>query len=144
MSDLRTEHASREAGAWSEFERALDRVPRERWEEAGVLDGWTVKEMLWHMAGWLEKCADNLERFRKGAPESETDLTVDERNAQLASEAQGMTVDVVHDGLLAARALVRERWLALPDVEAQAIEELAGETYEHYDEHRLDLERSSG
>ena len=145
MSDLRAEHARREAGAWERFEVALHRVPRERWEGSDVLPGWSVKELLWHMAGWLEKCGRNLERFGAGEPEEPgTGLSVDERNDRLAAEARDMTVDAVHDGLLAARKTVLERWQALPDVDARAVEELADETYEHYDEHRLDLERFPG
>ena len=66
---------------------------------------------------------------------------MDERNDELAAQARTMTVDAVYRGLIDARALLIEEWQALPTVDEQAISELADETYEHYDEHREDLER---
>lgn len=144
MTDLRTEHAGREEGAWARFEAALDRIARDRWEATEVLPGWSMKELLWHMTWWLEKCARNLERLRAGEEPVDAMEIADERNDLLAAEARGMTVRAVEEGLRAARDLVRSRWDALPRVDDVAIEELACETYEHYDEHRADLERAAG
>jgi len=141
MSDPRAEQAKLEADSWASFEAALETIPRESWEDAGVLPGWSVKEMLWHMAGWLQKCARRLEEMRTGGEPVRTGQTVDERNDELAAQARTMTVDAVYRGLIGARALMIEEWQALPTVDEQAISELADETYEHYDEHRADLER---
>lgn len=145
MSDLRAEHANREAAAWAGFERALSEVPRERWEETGVLEGWTAKEMLWHVAGWLDKCATKLEAMNgeTAGDAGLTTLTVDERNAVFADGARGMHSDAVWTGLIAARERVRRAWDRLAEIDETAIRELADETYEHYDEHRADLERFS-
>jgi hypothetical protein len=143
MIDLRAEAAGREAGSWAAFEAALERIPRDRWEDDGVLPGWSVKELMWHMAGWLQKCARNLERFARGEDEPASEQTVDERNEELAAQARQMSVDAVYRGLVSARDLVLEGWNALPDVDERAVEELAGETYDHYDEHRADLDRFS-
>ena len=38
----------------------------------------------------------------------------------------------------------REAWAELPEVDSLAAEELAGETFEHYEEHVPDLERFVG
>jgi uncharacterized damage-inducible protein DinB len=141
MSDPRTEQAKREADSWASFEAALEAIPRTRWEDEGVLPGWSVRELLWHVAGWLQKCARRLEEMRTGREAERSGQTVDERNDELAAQARTMTVDAVYRGLIDARALVREEWQALPDVDERAISELADETYEHYDEHREDLER---
>jgi uncharacterized damage-inducible protein DinB len=141
MSDTKAEQAKREAGSWASFEAALEAIPRASWEDEGVLPGWSVKELLWHMAGWLQKCARRLEEMRTDRETVRTGQTVDERNDELAAQARTMTVDAVYRGLMDARALVREEWEALPNVDENAISELADETYEHYDEHRADLER---
>lgn len=144
MSDLRNEHAEREAASWAELERALNAVPRARWDEEGLLEGWTVKEMLWHVAGWLEKCAGSLESMRDGAsPPAGTAETVDERNARFAGEAREMDSDAVWVGTVAARERVRRAWESLPEIDQAAIQELADETYEHYPEHVLDLGKFS-
>lgn len=146
MSDLRTEHARREAEGWAEFEQALDRVPLERWDESGVLDGWTAKGMLWHVAFWLDRCATKLDGRRDPAFADVVadDLSTDERNAEIAAEAQGMDPDAVWAGVLAARERVRRSWEQLPEIDQDAIEELAEETYEHYEEHLLDLAKFAG
>ena len=145
MSDLRKEHAEREAASWAELEQALNAVPRIRWDEEGVLEGWTAKEMLWHVAGWLDKCAGSLEAMRDGASGvAGTGETVDERNARFAAEGRAMDANAVWAGTMAARERVRRAWESLPEIDQAAIQELADETYEHYPEHVLDLGKFSG
>lgn len=146
MSDPRTEHAAREAEVWTEFEQALSAIEPERWEEEGVLPGWTVKDLVWHVAGWVQECAGHLEEMRRGTfeePEDNDELT-DARNAAFAEAARRMDVTEVRDGLARVRALARERWEALPVVDDAAIEWFEGETYEHYEEHLPDLRRFAG
>jgi hypothetical protein len=142
MSDLRTDHTNREADTWAEFETALARVPLERWEEPGVVPDWTVKELVWHVAGWIDECSEHLEKIRAGSAqiEEDDDEDTDVRNAAFASQAREMTTDAVRAGLLASRELVRTRWSELPDVTDSAIEWFASETYQHYKEHLADLE----
>jgi hypothetical protein len=146
VDDLRAEHAAREADAWEEFEAALERVPAERWSELDVIPGWTVKEMLWHVAGWLTECAEHLEKMAAGTFENyeEDDAATDARNAAFAEAARGMDVDTVRRGLFDARHLVLRRWEDLPEIDDVAVEWFAGETYEHYDEHLADLDLIAG
>jgi hypothetical protein len=143
MSDLRAEHAAREAEGWDAFRAALDRIPRTRWEEPGVLPGWTLKELIWHVAGWLQTCAEELEAIGEGryVEEEITDEQTDARNAELAAEGRGMSVDEVWSRLLDARELTLRRWSELAEIDSRAVEELEGETYGHYEEHVPDLER---
>lgn len=142
MNDLRTEHANREAEHWAEFETALARIPLERWEEPGVVPDWTVKELVWHVAGWIDECSQHLEKMRAGEPEvdEDDDEDTDVRNAAFAAQAREMTTDAVRAGLLASREMVCTRWGELPDVSDSAIEWFASETYQHYKEHLADLE----
>lgn len=139
MNDPKTEQLKLEAASWAEFEGLVNHIPRERWEEPGVLDGWTLKEMLWHVGGWLRKCAANLEAFAAGGDEQESELTVDETNERLAAESRSMDPDAVWSAVVEARELVRRRFEELPDVGDRATQELADETYEHYPEHLPDL-----
>ena len=139
MSDPKTSQLKLEADSWAEFEGLLGHIARDRWEEPGVLDGWTLKEMLWHVGGWLRKCASNLEAFAAGREEQDSELTVDETNERLAAEARSMDSDAVWVAVVEARELVRKRFQELPDVDERAIQELADETYEHYPEHLPDL-----
>jgi mycothiol maleylpyruvate isomerase-like protein len=145
MMDMRAEHAEREAHIWGEFEQALARIPRERWTEPDVLPDWSVTEMLWHVAGWLDECSTHLEQMIAGTFEDvdEGEDDTDERNAGFATAARGMEVDTVWSGLLAARERVRQRWFELPETTDRAVEEFASETYQHYKEHLPDLETFS-
>jgi hypothetical protein len=146
MSDLRAEAVAREAAGWEAFQAALARIPRERWEEPGVVPGWTVKDLLWHVAGWLRTCADSLGAMASGryVDDETTDADTDAVNARLAAEAGGLSVDDVWSGVVEARELVLSRWAELPEVDSLAAEELAGETFEHYEEHVPHLEQFLG
>lgn len=146
MDDLRSEHARREAQGWAAFEDALSRVPQERVTAPGVLAGWSVKEMLHHVTGWIRECVVHLERMRDGTfvdPE-ETDEWVDARNATFADEARSLDVAAVRSGLDTAREVILQRWHDLPEIDDVAVEWFAGETYEHYEEHLPDLRAASG
>jgi hypothetical protein len=146
MTQLRADGATREAAGWAAFTTALERIPRERWEAVGVMPGWTVKDLLWHVAGWLVDCAGQLEAMREGrrVEDDATDEQTDARNAQLAAEARTMDLDAVWSGLLEARALVLRRWGELPEVDQTALDELELETWGHYEEHLPHLEAFAG
>jgi uncharacterized damage-inducible protein DinB len=149
MSDRRAEEADLEAIGWNAFEGALRRIPQDRWAEEGVLPGWSVKELLWHVAGWIGRCADRLAEMREttSEPVDETSGTqdgVDAMNAAFAAAARTMDPQAVWSGLVAARERVLATWRELADVDETAIGWFREETHEHYEEHRLDLERFAG
>ena len=146
MADQRTDHLEREAHVWADFERLVRLVPLDRWEADDVLEGWTMKGMLWHVAGWIDEASQHLEQMAAGTfeePSEEVEDDTDDRNAAFAEAATSMNAVAVWDGLLAARELCRGRWEALPDVTDRAIEEFAAETYQHYKEHIADLEHAA-
>ncbi len=140
--DLRAEEERREADGWAVFEGLLSRVPEDRLTAPGVLEGWSVKEMLNHVTGWLEVCIARLEAMRSGrfVDEDETDEEVNERNAYFAESARRLDATTVREHLETARARLLELWRSLPEIDEVAIEQFATETYEHYEEHVPDLE----
>jgi uncharacterized damage-inducible protein DinB len=146
VDEIRTEYLEREAASWAAFEAALTRIPRERWAEEGVVPGWSVNDLLWHVAGWADRCAENLERMRDGEslPVEETDEQVEAMNEAFAAAAKGMDADAVWTGLVAARGLACRRFEELDEADPTAVEWFVGETYEHYEEHQADLERFAG
>ncbi len=144
--DAKIEQAKKEADVWAEFDGALAQIPEERLSDPGALPGWSVKEMLWHVAGWMREAVVQLDRIREGTfqePEDSDEIT-DARNAAFAEEARTMDVAAVRAGLEAARELVLTRWEELPMVDETAVEWFSGETYEHYEEHLPDLRRAAG
>ena len=146
MDDVRNEHLRREAEGWAAFEDGLSRVPEERLTAPGILEGWTVKEMLHHVTGWIQECVVHLERMREGTfiDPDDSDEWVNARNAAFADEVGSLDVVSVRAELDAARDLILRRWRELPEIDDVAVEWFAGETYEHYEEHLPDLRLASG
>ena len=146
MEDPRTEHARLEAEVWGEFEDALSRVPDDRLTAPGILEGWTVKEMLHHVTGWIRECTGYLDRMRDGTfvDPDDTDEWVNARNAAFADEARSLDVTAVRSELDTEREVILRRWQELPEIDDVAVEWFAGETYEHYEEHLADLWSASG
>jgi uncharacterized protein (TIGR03083 family) len=144
--DRRAELADREVEVWAEFEAALAAIPEDRWELEGILPGWSVRDLVRHVAGWLEDCVRQLGRMREGTFEEPNDspAVVDAKNAAFAEEARAMTTSQVRSGLVSARELVREWWAVLPMIDDPAIEWFVGETFEHYEEHLPELRRFAG
>lgn len=143
----REEHAQREAEIWAEFESLLSRVPEDRMNDPGVLGGtWTIKEMLHHVTGWIRECIGHLDAIAAGTfvEPDESDEITDARNAAFAEEARSMDLAEVRAALDTAREQVLRRWAELTEIDEDAIEWFAGETYEHYEEHLPDLELASG
>jgi hypothetical protein len=133
----------REAEAWAALEDAVDRVPEERRAEPGVVPDWSVHDLVWHCAWWARYSGDNLERMAAGTyvHESHDDKYWDAINARIAKEGRGMTWDEVVKGASTARARVRNGLALLPGVTKEAEKDFAGETFEHYEEHTVEIER---
>jgi hypothetical protein len=143
MSDPRAELADREDAAWEAFEAAVHGVPRARWEDDGVLPGWSVKDVLAHVIGWLERCSDQLEALREGTY-VEHDLPDDEvhaMNERFVAAMRDRDADVVWSHVLTARRRLLDQWRTLPEIDERAADRFGTETFEHYEEHVPELER---
>jgi hypothetical protein len=132
------EFLEREAAAWAAFEAQVDRVPAEDRERPGVVEGWSVKDVVWHCAYWAAFSADAIEAAGDGPFRDPFDAEPDEHwdavNAEVAVESSGMTWNDVQTGADAARARIRDLVAsgAVPD---DATTWSADETFIHYDEH---------
>lgn len=61
------ELGARERAAWAAFREAVDAIEPARRETPGVnVEGWTVKDVLWHVAHWWDDLAGTLEAMRAG------------------------------------------------------------------------------
>jgi hypothetical protein len=123
-----------EAAAWETFETALLGVPRDRMEDPLLENGWSVKDVLWHIARWWEDCADTLELLHTGTF-TEWDGDTDAENARVLAEGRSLSLEDVE----LRSAHVRERmllaWDALTIDDPRSAENFDSETTEHYDEH---------
>ncbi len=118
----------------------LDALPAERWDET-LPAGWTLKELVGHLAYWEDTVPPFVESIRTGAaPESAG--TVDEQNAKAAAAVKDLSRDEVLNRWQDAHARVTEMIRSLNDDELaneRVIEKLAGDTFDHYPDHFADL-----
>lgn len=118
----------------------LDALPAERFDEA-LPAGWTLKEMVGHLAYWEDTVPEFVESLRTGAAR-ESAGTVNEQNAKAAASAKDLSRDDVLKRWDDAHARVTKMVRSLNDDEladARIIEKLAGDTVDHYPDHFADL-----
>jgi len=130
----------REDDAWSTFRDAFAGVPEERRDIPTVVPGWSVKDLVWHCAYWANYVGNVLEHVAQGLPEPE-DQDWDALNRAIAKESKAMAWDEVIVGASRGRDRARAALLALPELTEGAETEFAGETFDHYEEHAVEIVR---
>ena len=136
--------------AWAELRSLVESIPESELEQPGVVEAWSVKDLLGHIAFWAQRAAGDLRLLAEGRPdEIETpgsDENVDAWNAREAAARKGKSLKEVREEWLATFDAARE---ALQGIEAEKLaaevkgwpqlNRFAGDTYEHYREHFGDL-----
>jgi len=145
MDASREELAAAERTAWTEFLALIARVPEDRRDVREVVPGWSVKDLMWHNAGWALFAAEELQKM-DGGPFTDPFDAHDDDHWDRVSAAQvesGRTLD--WDQTLAEcearRARVHEMWAGLGDVVPAAADWFSEETAVHYREHAEEIER---
>jgi hypothetical protein len=145
ISIVRDEYLEKEQASWEAFMGVVETVPAEKRTDPGVVPGWSVKDLVWHCAGWATFAGDQLEQIRDGTfvdPfENIPDSHWDEVSQQMIDESRGMTFEDVAAGAEHARERVRMIWSALAEIDAEAGTWFAYETFSHYDEHTEEIRR---
>lgn len=137
---MSAELLAREARAYAAFEEAVAAVPAERREEPSLPEGWSVKDVLWHVAYWWRDGEESFRAIRAGThvdeewPAEKTDAV----NARVLAESQGMSAADVEAGLVAARAGMLEAFAPVAG-DPVADELFSSETIEHYEDHLAGL-----
>jgi hypothetical protein len=141
MVDRKQELVGKEDAAWKELSDLLGRVPDDRMEEPGVTDdGWTVKDLIWHIACWSAMSGRELERIRMGTYE-ETDSDTDTLNAEFEAEGREMDLASVRIELGSARNRALSEWAQVTELSPEAEEWFYESGAEHYADHLPDLRR---
>ena len=133
--------AALDAGWWRFAER-LDRVPPAAYSTP-TTSGWTVGAMLAHVAAWHEATAYRLRRYRAtGRPQPKVEEDDDAFNGRVASEADGVDPEIIRADVRGSYERLREALQALDpalDDEGWVTAVVAGNTFEHYEEHVAEL-----
>ncbi len=135
---------TRERDAWAELRATVDRLTPEQHERPGAnADGWSMKDVLWHIAHWWKDLTRMLGEMREGTfvePEDDDERTNAE-NARTLEESRRMHLADVEQGVDMARGRMLAAWDALPEVTEPAERWFVWETIEHYEEHLEDARR---
>jgi hypothetical protein len=129
---------------WAAFREMAARFPSERMDEHLTEDGWTRKQMLFHIGTWHDLTTERLIKYYMTGEPVTLDDDEDTINARAARQAVGRTAgeilgDVEGTFNRLRRQLQRLTDKQLRDHDAWAAEVIAGNTYGHYAEHAADI-----
>lgn len=130
--------------AWAAFRAAALRFPSERMDERLGEDGWTVKQMLEHIAAWHDLTANRMIKMINNGEIQPLDRDTDQFNAAIARQAIGKTSGEVVKDLDATFNRLRRQLARLTDTQLAADDwwaawVIGGNTYGHYEEHWADI-----
>ena len=134
----REEMLGREDEAWRGFVETVRSVPADRRDVEGVVPGWTVHDLVWHVGYWAGYAADVIERDRAG----ETDLEPEDSqldDAKILATGRGMDWDEVVRRAEQGRDRVRAAFTTSPDPGDIAVGWFRDDTFGHYDEHTAEI-----
>ena len=138
MMAAREELLAKEESSWKAFWSDVSKVPADRVEEPGIVEGWSTKDMVWHCGYWARFCAEALESLTgpdfTDPFEGHDDAYWDEYNGRVAKESAAMSWDEVAAALPGIRERVRAALTAAPEGDKPDAW-FGEETFEHYDEH---------
>jgi hypothetical protein len=135
-----TEELSKlEAVTWGALVAELDRIPPDRTETRGAGPaGWTVKDVVFHLAAWCDEAAGQLSAIREGR-DVEPDIDTDARNEEYLRAGRTIEASTARPRLERARARMLAEWSAFSEPPTPAMEWFAESGDEHYREHLAEL-----
>lgn len=134
----REEMLVREDEGWRRFAETVRAVPADRRDVEGVVPGWTVHDLVWHVGYWAGYAADVIERDRL----RETDLEPAEselEEVEILATGRGMSWDEVVRRAEQGRDRARAAFSSSPDPGDAAVGWFKEDTFDHYDEHEAEI-----
>ena len=125
--------------AWLDLTEVFCDVPPDRFDEPTVTDeGWSPKDVMYHVAAWAEEAATVLGRIAAGTHrDSEPDTQA--LNEAWYEMGRGLDDDIVRIRFAKSRTAMRQAFSRLSEVDATAWEWFDESGPRHYQEHLPDL-----
>ncbi|HEX2069897.1 MAG TPA: maleylpyruvate isomerase N-terminal domain-containing protein [Actinomycetota bacterium] len=131
----RIELARAEDAAWGYLMQLVSSLTPQQLEEPGYsADGWSVKDLMAHIAAWLAEATQVFEQIRYGTYRPER-RDVDALNRRFYDANKDLPAPVVRAECAASRNRMLIEWSALPEVTVEASEWFVESGPEHYAEH---------
>jgi hypothetical protein len=129
-----------EETAWGTFVAEVGRVPEHVRGDEGVVPGWSVNDLVYHVGKWANVGAEKLTLIRDGE-KAESDDDWEASNRMWAAESKSMTYQEARARALAERERARDALLAMPTVDHEVESWFKEETIDHYLEHAREVSR---
>ena len=108
MSEIRREMLTKVGDSWEALQKALGRVQPHRMEEAGVVEAWSVKDLIGHVTSWERQAMSTILAFQEsGDADALQWADIDGFNALTAKSNSSRSLEelrsdmeTVHDELL--------------------------------------------
>ena len=131
-----------ERGRWTMLQQLLGAISPSRADEPTLTpEGWTVRDLVWHLACWNDIVAAQLELMRAGAFDDRFDWDTEENNARFIATGHAVTLVQAKSALEASRADVIRAMQKLEDVPPRAVELFSEPAFQHVDDHVPELRR---
>jgi hypothetical protein len=130
--------------SYSDIVRLYRSVPVTSVIENSLPNGWSVKDVLAHLAAWEWRCASLLEASHGTDGPLQADPDVAALNREIYEERKEWGwEEVEYDFRMAHQTLLKAiHQLPVNRLKSKAVQEtIAAETWEHYAEHLPDLQR---
>lgn len=125
--------------SWSGFLTSLDDLTEEQLLEPGAVGDWSLKELFGHIAFWDDMGRDRAAQALSGHVRDFEDFEA--MNQADHAARRGRTLAEERAAMHQAHAALVADLEELTELDATAIDEaIAGSTYEHYDEHLVDVQ----
>jgi hypothetical protein len=141
----------REEAGWVELNALVHGLSAEQLTTPGsIAEGWSIKDVMWHIAAWSADAASQLERIRAGTFDPTEVQDTQALNDAWFEVSKGLELETVKAEWYSARTMMVERFGEGTRLPAEADESFEEAGALHYAEHLRDLRvwaeraRSSG
>lgn len=128
-----------EQKGWQEIEGLVARITPEQASVVGYMPGWSVKDLLAHLAGWFAEAGMELERTEPSSGDS--DLSIDEKNEIFVEANRDQPLPVVLGEAVTARNRMLRNLRSLGRIPQGAEEAVHKAGPDHYLEHAARLQQ---
>ena len=134
-----------ERDRWALFQTLLSEVPPSRADEPSVTpEGWSVRDLVWHVASWNSLVAAQLESMRVGTFDEAFDWNTDENNERFLAAGRSVAYADAMTALEDSRTRVINAMQQLEEVSPRALELFSEPAYMHVDDHLPELRHFLG
>jgi hypothetical protein len=129
-----------EETAWGTFVAEVGRVPEHVRGNAGVVPGWSVNDLVYHVGKWAMVGGQKLELLRDGE-KAEEDDDWEDANQRWATESKALSYEEAMSRAVEDRERARAALASLDAVDHEASSWFKEETIDHYLEHAQEVAR---